>query len=101
MKQKIDNNQKGFSQVAIFITVGLILISFAVYSYIPVLQNAVKPNPSKSSQDSTPIPSSAPALTEKQELLIKHKAEIMKDLNLTEEQFIGIVKMASDPDFDY
>lgn len=94
--------QKGFSQIAIFTAVGLILLGLAVYSFIPILQNAVKPKPSSDlNQASTPLTPSTPALTQEQELLIKHKEKIMADLNLNEEQFNGIVKMAADPDFSY
>lgn len=95
-------NQKGFSQAILLMIVGIGILVFALYSYIPFFQKASDPLKTSPATTSVALPeNSQPTLTEKQQLMIKHKTEIKSKLDLTDEQFDGLVKMASDPEFDY
>lgn len=97
-------NNKGFSQIAIFIAVGVGLLLIALSSYTQIIRTVVRQSFSGPSPTAVPLPSNfsySPALSKNQQMLINNKERIMKNLDLTQEQFEGIVKMASDPEFDY
>jgi hypothetical protein len=95
--------QRGFSQIALFIGVGVVLLLIALSSYTQLIKTAVKNTFSGPSPTSVPLPNTAytAELTANQQMLLRNKEKIMEDLGLSEEQFEGIVKMASDPEFNY
>jgi hypothetical protein len=96
-------NNRGFSQIALFIGIGVFLLLVALSSYTQLIKTSIKNAFNKPTP--TPIPSTTPyystGLTANQQMLLRNKEKIMSDLDLTEEQFEGIVKMASDPEFNY
>lgn len=96
-------NNRGFSQIALFIGVGVVLLLIALSSYTQLIKTAVKNSFSGPSPTSVPLPSTTytAELTANQQMLLRNKEKIMEDLGLSEEQFEGIVKMASDPEFNY
>lgn len=96
--------QRGFSQIALFIGVGVALLLIALSSYTQLIKTSVKNAISPPSPTTIPLPSNTsykPELTSNQQMLLRNKEKIMEDLDLSEEQFEGIVKMASDPEFNY
>lgn len=95
--------QQGFSQIILFIAVGVVLLLIALSSYTQLIKTAVKNSFSGPSPTTVPLPNTSYSsqLTANQQMLLRNKEKIMSELDLSEEQFEGIVKMASDPEFNY
>lgn len=99
----LNKKQSGFSQIILFIAVGVGLLLIALSSYTQLIKTAVKNSFSGPSPTSVPLPNTpySAQLTANQQMLLRNKEKIMNDLDLSEEQFNGIVQMASDPEFNY
>lgn len=96
-------NQLGFVNMAVALfLVGAGLLIFALSSYIPILKNlGHSPIPSPAPASILIPENTSPILTQKQQMMLKNKKSIMKDLNIDEAHFNNLLRYASDPEFDY